>query len=69
MKSSGREGYKCKRCGTKAEKKDAIFKSIKRKIMKGFYEPPVIARRHLSKPLKRFKDRTAIKRTNMNQYT
>ena len=60
MKSSGREGYKCKRCGTKAEKKDAIFKSIKRKIMKGFYEPPVIARRHLSKPLKRFTDQIAV---------
>jgi tRNA(Ile2)-agmatinylcytidine synthase len=62
MKSSGREGYKCKRCGTKAEKKDAIFKSIKRKITKRFYEPPVIARRHLSKPLKRFKDQTMVKK-------
>lgn len=69
MKSSGREGYKCKRCGTKAKKEDAIFKPIKRKIMKGFYEPPVVARRHLSKPLKRFKDQTIIKRTDVNQYT
>lgn len=65
MKSTGREGYKCKRCRTKAEKKDAVFKPLKRKIMEGFYEPPVSARRHLSKPLKRLKNQIAIKTANL----
>jgi tRNA(Ile2)-agmatinylcytidine synthase len=45
------QGYKCKKCGTKSEK--PLIKERKRNIKTGFYEVPVCARRHLSKPLKR----------------
>ena len=52
MKSKGTgQGYKCKKCGTKSEK--PLIKERKRNIKTGFYEVPVCARRHLSKPLKR----------------
>ncbi len=52
MKSQGRnQGYRCIRCHT--TKKKAIFKEHVRAIQPGFYEVPVCARRHLSKPLKR----------------
>ena len=54
MKSRGKnKGYKCKICGTTQEK--AVIKKKKRRISKGFYEVPICARRHLSKPLKRMK--------------
>jgi tRNA(Ile2)-agmatinylcytidine synthase len=53
MKSRGKnQGYKCLKCKTKklyAERKKKV-----RKINYGFYEVPVCARRHLSKPLKRY---------------
>lgn len=53
MKSKGRnQGYKCVICGTKSNK--PFMKEIRRTIEMGFYEVPVCARRHLSKPLKRF---------------
>jgi tRNA(Ile2)-agmatinylcytidine synthase len=52
MKSKGiGQGYICKKCGTRSEK--PVYKDIKRNITTGFYEVPVCARRHLSKPLKR----------------
>ena len=55
MKSKGAgQGYKCKKCGTKSKK--PVFKEKKRDIHIGFYEVPVCARRHLSKPLKRMKN-------------
>lgn len=54
MKSKGKDqGYKCIKCGTKSTK--ALFKNVKREISLGFYDVPVCARRHLSKPLKRLK--------------
>ena len=54
MKSKGKnQGYKCIKCGIKRKK--ALFKKVSRDISLGFYEVPVCARRHLSKPLKRFK--------------
>ena len=54
MKSKGtNQGFKCVRCGTKSMK--PIMKKKKRDINTGFYEVPVCARRHLSKPLKRMK--------------
>jgi tRNA(Ile2)-agmatinylcytidine synthase len=54
MKSKGTDqGYKCIKCGTKSAK--PLFKKVKREISLGFYEVPVCARRHLSKPLKRIK--------------
>ena len=52
MKSKGTgHGYKCKKCGTKSEKPSV--KEKHRTIRTCFYEVPVCARRHLSKPLKR----------------
>lgn len=52
MKSIGKnQGYKCKKCGVKCNKPQ--LKEKQRSIQLGFYEVPVCARRHLSKPLKR----------------
>ena len=52
MKSKGTgQGYKCIICGNKSNKPILIEKQ--RNIGIGFYEVPVCARRHLSKPLKR----------------
>ena len=56
MKSIGkREGYRCIRCGVKKDENEARYELVERKIKPGFYEVPVCARRHLSKPLKRMK--------------
>jgi len=52
MKSTGRgQGYRCRECGTKAP--SAVTVPETRSIAPGWYEPPVCARRHLSKPVKR----------------
>ena len=52
MKSKGTEqGYKCIKCRTTSI--TPIIQEKPRTITKGFYEVPVCARRHLSKPLKR----------------
>lgn len=57
MKSKGTgQGYKCKICGLKSEK--PVLKEMERKTHTGFYEVPVCARRHLSKPLKRMNHKT-----------
>ena len=54
MKSKGKDqGFICKRC--KTFEKQGIFEKKSRSIVKGFYEVPVCARRHLSKPLKRMR--------------
>ncbi|MEM2934883.1 MAG: tRNA(Ile)(2)-agmatinylcytidine synthase [Candidatus Thermoplasmatota archaeon] len=54
MKSIGKNrGYRCPKCGKRASEKDAKHIKIERPSP-GIYEVPVIARRHLSKPLKRF---------------
>ena len=53
MKSKGKNmGYKCLKC--KITELNPVYTKIKRDIKPGFYEVPVCARRHLSKPLKRF---------------
>lgn len=55
MKSRGKnQGYKCKKCGEISYK--PILMEKQRLIHPGFYEVPVCARRHLSKPLKRMYD-------------
>jgi tRNA(Ile2)-agmatinylcytidine synthase len=52
MKSKGvKQGYKCIKCGKTSA--TPIIQEKPRTIIKGFYEVPVCARRHLSKPLKR----------------
>jgi len=51
-KSAGRgQGYRCRECGVKGLPATAGEEA--RQIAPGWYEPPVCARRHLSKPLKR----------------
>jgi tRNA(Ile2)-agmatinylcytidine synthase len=52
MKSKGtNQGYKCLKCGIKSN--EPIVKEKNRNIVIGYYEVPICARRHLSKPLKR----------------
>lgn len=52
MVSIGKDkGYRCRNCGTKSF--NPIVQKKIRYIVPGWYEPPVSARRHLSKPLKR----------------
>ena len=52
MKSKGtNQGYKCVKCGIKSN--EPIVKEKNRNIEIGYYEVPICARRHLSKPLKR----------------
>jgi len=54
MQSLGRgAGYRCRRCGKRAGEEQATYAVEARTIAPGWYEPPVCARRHLSKPLKR----------------
>ncbi len=54
MKSKGKhKGYRCKKCDTIEDQ--AIMKEKKRRVKLGFYEVPVVARRHLSRPLKLMK--------------
>ena len=54
MKSKGTDqGFKCKKCGTKSDK--PVLSEKKRGLTVGFYEVPICARRHLSKPLGRMK--------------
>ncbi|MDD1746695.1 MAG: tRNA(Ile)(2)-agmatinylcytidine synthase [Methanomassiliicoccales archaeon] len=51
--SMGRgEGFRCKRCRTRVAVGEK-YQRVERSIAPGWYEPPVCARRHLSKPLKR----------------
>ncbi len=52
MESAGKgQGYRCRRCKTKAEGRER--KLLTRDLKTGFYEVPPCARRHLSKPLVR----------------
>jgi len=52
MKSIGKDqGFKCRMCGIKSNKPK--MEKIPRILKPGFYEVPICARRHLSKPLKR----------------
>jgi len=54
MKSAGRDqGYRCVKCG--AARKEREIETLPRNIIPGFYEVPPCARRHLSKPLIRFR--------------
>lgn len=52
MTSAGKnKGFKCKKCGRKLKSDDKIPVKIERKLIADkFYETPVSARRHLSKP-------------------
>lgn len=52
MKSKGKgQGFKCVRCKTKSN--ETLIEKKERMIHSGFYEVPVCARRHITKPLKR----------------
>jgi tRNA(Ile2)-agmatinylcytidine synthase len=51
MKSVGKDlGFRCRRCGTRSDK--PLLRQVDRGIDLGMYEVPVVARRHLSRPLK-----------------
>ena len=56
MTSAGKnKGFKCKKCGNKIESNEKIPEKIPRNLENlKFYETPVSARRHLSKPICRF---------------
>jgi tRNA(Ile2)-agmatinylcytidine synthase len=45
------KGYRCRRCGYRLGEEAAEYRVVERNI-EGFYEVPVIARRHLARPLK-----------------
>lgn len=50
MTSAGAgKGYKCRKCGAKAQTPETILRD--REITTGWYEVPPIARRHLARPL------------------
>ncbi|WP_407453317.1 DUF1743 domain-containing protein [Methanobrevibacter sp.] len=53
MTSAGKnKGFKCRKCGNRIESDDKVPVKINRNLSRGqFYETPVSARRHLSKPL------------------
>ncbi|MBU1940967.1 MAG: tRNA(Ile)(2)-agmatinylcytidine synthase [Candidatus Thermoplasmatota archaeon] len=52
MKSAGHDqGYRCRRCKTMSN--EPRRSAVQRDLSVGWYEVPVCARRHLSKPLKR----------------
>ncbi len=56
MKSRGRgQGYRCPICRRRAGEDDARFERVERGVQPGWYEVPVAARRHLAKPLQRFR--------------
>ncbi len=56
MTSAGKnKGFKCKKCGNKIESNEKVPERIPRNLENlKFYEAPVSARRHLSKPICRF---------------
>ena len=53
MTSAGKnKGFKCKKCGKRINSSQKVNTKINRSLINGqFYETPVSARRHLSKPL------------------
>jgi len=54
MQSIGKgKGYRCKQCGLKISESDVATRNRGRDVKKGLYEVPIIARRHLAKPLSR----------------
>lgn len=56
MKSIGKgKGYRCPKCGARAGEEEAKYVKVKRELKPGIYEVPIIAMRHLTKPIKRMK--------------
>ncbi|MDP8011827.1 MAG: TiaS agmantine-binding domain-containing protein [Thermoplasmata archaeon] len=54
MESAGKnKGYRCRNCGTFTN--EIKYEKIERNINPGLYQVPVIARRHLSKPVEFFR--------------
>lgn len=47
------QGFRCKRCGARAPREEAVTEAVERPIAEGWYEPPVSSRRHLHKPIRR----------------
>ncbi|MBN2014221.1 MAG: DUF1743 domain-containing protein [Candidatus Altiarchaeota archaeon] len=56
MTSAGAgKGFKCRKCGKKAGMDAVVLREVGRDLGPGLYEVPPRARRHLSKPLVRFR--------------
>lgn len=54
MESAGKnKGYRCRKCGTKSN--EIKFEIVDRGIKEGFYQVPIVARRHLSRPVEFFR--------------
>jgi len=54
LKSAGKnKGYKCFKCSSVYRDKEPLKKMVDRKINLGEYLPPIVAHRHLTKPLAR----------------
>ncbi len=52
MQSVGKgKGYRCRLCGARIASEKVIHRNVGRSLSLGWYEVPVIARRHLSRPL------------------
>ncbi len=47
------QGFRCKRCGARASAAAAVCEDVPRTVTLGWHEPPVAARRHLYRPLRR----------------
>ena len=60
MKSRGKQqGYRCAICGSQATENEASFERVERGLQPGGHEVPVVARRHLAKPLHRIRQGVA----------
>ncbi len=59
MKSKGTDqGFKCRKCKTSSS--EPVLRQKQRLLTPGFYEVPICARRHLSKPLKRIENQPLV---------
>jgi len=67
MKSTGKgKGYRCRRCHVKVNEAEAEYGTVHRELEEGrIYEVDGVARRHLSKPLKRIGNEKGVKLSEM----
>lgn len=65
LKSAGKnKGYKCFKCSAVFRDKKPIKKEVQRNIKKQKYLPPIIAHRHLTKPISRIEEDNTGKQLN-----
>ncbi len=62
MGSMGRgQGFRCKKCGSRAPDSSSVKVEEPRRLALGWYEPPISSRRHLHKPIRRMSKGTINK--------